>query len=43
MNVKHIVFPNVYAALEEVSKIIRNGGYAYVLKSDNNGAVVSVY
>ena len=42
MNIKHIQFANVYEALAEVSRIVRHGGFAYVLKSDTSGAVMSV-
>ena len=43
MNIKHIHFANVYEALSEVSRVIRRGGFAYVLKSDRNSAVVSAW
>ena len=43
MNIKHVSFANLYEALAEVNRIVRRGGFAYVLKSDKNGAVVSMF
>lgn len=43
MNIRHVTFDNLYAALAEVSRIIRRGGFAYVLKSDKSGATVTMF
>lgn len=33
---------NIYVALEYVKKVLKGGGYAYVLIADKRGAIVSV-
>jgi len=43
MKITHIEFTNVYVALQEVAKILKSGGFAYVLKSDSNSATVSIF
>lgn len=43
MHPRHVTFADVYEAMAEVTKIIRQGGFAYVLRSTPSEAVVSIY